>query len=163
MGGLSGCTFTLTLFLSIRLLQKKNKKKKNGYFIENLNIQRIEKLFSEIPEICIFLCENRFQIRTVVKEIHPFKIFLYGIYMGLIVNKDLVVDVYYASKYSINKFKYRHQFHNAFNFSSKLFLLQNYCKIPSATNFHLSRLMTKPTKWHVRPVKTQISLGIRPV
>ena len=23
--------------------------------------------------------------------------------------------------------------------------------------------MTKPTKWHVRPVKTQISLGIRPV
>ena len=25
----------------------------------------------------------------------------------------------------------------------------------------LSRLMTKPTKWHVRPSKTQISLGIR--
>ena len=23
--------------------------------------------------------------------------------------------------------------------------------------------MTKPTKWHVRPAKTQISLGIRPV
>ena len=28
---------------------------------------------------------------------------------------------------------------------------------------HLSRLMTKPTKWHVRPAQTQISLGIRPV
>ena len=28
---------------------------------------------------------------------------------------------------------------------------------------HLSCLMTKPTKWHVRPAKTQISLGIRPV
>ena len=28
---------------------------------------------------------------------------------------------------------------------------------------HLSRLMTKPTKWYVRPAKTQISLGIRPV
>ena len=28
---------------------------------------------------------------------------------------------------------------------------------------HLSRRMTKPTKWHVRPAKTQISLGIRPV
>ena len=28
---------------------------------------------------------------------------------------------------------------------------------------HLSRLMAKPTKWHVRPAKTQISLGIRPV
>ena len=27
----------------------------------------------------------------------------------------------------------------------------------------LSRLMTKPTKGHVRPAKTQISLGIRPV
>ena len=29
---------------------------------------------------------------------------------------------------------------------------------------HMSdRLMTKPTKWYVRPVNTQISLGIRPV
>ena len=28
---------------------------------------------------------------------------------------------------------------------------------------NLSRLMTKPTKWHVHPAKTQISLGIRPV
>ena len=28
---------------------------------------------------------------------------------------------------------------------------------------HLSRLMTKPTKWSVRPAKSQISLGIRPV
>ena len=27
----------------------------------------------------------------------------------------------------------------------------------------MSRLMTKPTKWHVRPAKTPISLGIRPV
>ena len=26
-----------------------------------------------------------------------------------------------------------------------------------------SRIVTKPTKWHVRPAKTQISLGIRPV
>ena len=29
--------------------------------------------------------------------------------------------------------------------------------------YNLSRLMTKPTKWHVRPAKTQISLGICPV
>ena len=28
---------------------------------------------------------------------------------------------------------------------------------------YLSRDMTKPTKWHVCPAKTQISLGIRPV
>ena len=27
----------------------------------------------------------------------------------------------------------------------------------------MSRLVTKPTKWHVRPAKTQISLGIHPV
>ena len=27
----------------------------------------------------------------------------------------------------------------------------------------MSRLVTKPTKWHVRSAKTQISLGIRPV
>ena len=27
----------------------------------------------------------------------------------------------------------------------------------------MSRLMTKPTKWHVHPAKTQIGLGIRPV
>ena len=27
----------------------------------------------------------------------------------------------------------------------------------------MSHHMTKPTKWHVRPAKTQISLGIRPV
>ena len=31
------------------------------------------------------------------------------------------------------------------------------------TYLYLSRLMTKPTKWHVRPAKTRISLGIRPV
>ena len=34
--------------------------------------------------------------------------------------------------------------------------------IVSKTSIHLS-LMTKPTKWFVRPAKTQISLGIRPV
>ena len=27
----------------------------------------------------------------------------------------------------------------------------------------LNRLVTKPTKWHMRPAKTQISLGMRPV
>ena len=38
-------------------------------------------------------------------------------------------------------------------------------KLLSQTVHHcyMSRLMTKPTKWHVRPAKTQISLGIRPV
>ena len=32
-----------------------------------------------------------------------------------------------------------------------------------ALSSKISCLMTKPTKWHVRPAKTQISLGIRPV
>ena len=27
----------------------------------------------------------------------------------------------------------------------------------------MSRIVTKPTQWHVRPAKTQVSLGIRPV
>ena len=41
-------------------------------------------------------------------------------------------------------------------------------KIPSLLvhnlkNLYMSRLMTKPTKWHVCPTKTQISLGIHPV
>ena len=31
------------------------------------------------------------------------------------------------------------------------------------TSLQLSRLMTKPTKWPVRPAKTQISQGVRPV
>ena len=31
------------------------------------------------------------------------------------------------------------------------------------SRLYMSRLMTKQTKWHVRPAKTQISLGIRPV
>ena len=34
------------------------------------------------------------------------------------------------------------------------------CFMPKAC---LNRLMTKPTKWSVRPAKTQISLGIHPV
>ena len=33
----------------------------------------------------------------------------------------------------------------------------------TASHLNLSRLMTKPTKWSVRPAKPQISLGIRPV
>ena len=27
----------------------------------------------------------------------------------------------------------------------------------------MSRLLTKPAKWHLRPAKTQLSLGIRPI
>ena len=31
-----------------------------------------------------------------------------------------------------------------------------------AGSYYFSPRITKPTKWHVRPAKTQISLGIRP-
>ena len=34
---------------------------------------------------------------------------------------------------------------------------------PTGCSFQMSRLMTKPTKWYLRPAKTQISLGIHPV
>ena len=35
--------------------------------------------------------------------------------------------------------------------------------LPVHFRYYFSRLMTKRTKWPVRPAKTQISLGIRPV
>ena len=35
--------------------------------------------------------------------------------------------------------------------------------LPADFSNDLSSLTTKPTKWHVHPAKTQISLGIRPV
>ena len=42
-----------------------------------------------------------------------------------------------------------------------------FCKFCCATSSmvfqEISRLMTKPTKWRVRPAQTQISLGMRPV
>ena len=49
--------------------------------------------------------------------------------------------------------------------------LKNLINIRSRTTFfseisyvhNMSRLVTKPAKWHVCPAKTQISLGIRPV
>ena len=45
------------------------------------------------------------------------------------------------------------------------FLFQNF-KTLILAKYHarnMSCFMTKPTKWHVRPAKTQISLGIHPV
>ena len=57
------------------------------------------------------------------------------------------------------------------SFQPNVCLDQNKCLSVSALekrgmvdgHYYLSRLMTKPTKWHVRPAKTQISLGILPV
>ena len=37
------------------------------------------------------------------------------------------------------------------------------CIFKEYKNNKLNQRMTKPTKWHVRPAKTQISLGIHPV
>ena len=52
-------------------------------------------------------------------------------------------------------------FIHAYGFQSGLFL--NNFKFLDYIPPKMSRLVTKPTKWHVRPAKTQISLGIRPV
>ena len=46
--------------------------------------------------------------------------------------------------------------------SSHYFTITILCFQSNPTSY-LSRLMTKPTKLHVRPAKTRISLGIRPV
>ena len=53
--------------------------------------------------------------------------------------------------------------------SKLIWLKGNQCKLLgvffSITRLilHMSQCMTKPTKWHVRPAKTRISLGIHPV
>ena len=51
------------------------------------------------------------------------------------------------------------------DFSVSACMSQPRIKLLSQTvhHCHMSRLITKPTKWHVRPAKTPISLGIRPV
>ena len=57
--------------------------------------------------------------------------------------------------------------------TANIWTLDNMCEISDPLSYtiewlhvlkwNMSHLMTKPTKWHVRPAKTQISLGIRPV
>ena len=44
------------------------------------------------------------------------------------------------------------------NISSSLFEVN-----PTVTPLYMSQSKTKPTKWHVQPVKTLISMGILPV
>ena len=48
-------------------------------------------------------------------------------------------------------------------FCSFLFLERWLSWLKNVSCVYLSRLMTKLTKWHVHPAKTQISLGTRPV
>ena len=54
-----------------------------------------------------------------------------------------------------------HSAHSYGNYYCLIIALRKVDKDPQNTN--MSRRMTKPTKWPVRPAKTQISLGIRPV
>ena len=44
-----------------------------------------------------------------------------------------------------------------------MLLYVNLCRNMLRLKYNLSRLMTKPTKWYVRPAKTQTSLGICPI
>ena len=49
---------------------------------------------------------------------------------------------------------------------AQAYMSENLGSLPYRDNIHknhMSHDMTKPTKWHVRPAKTQISLGIHPV
>ena len=46
---------------------------------------------------------------------------------------------------------------------AQLFLVLVTTTVVISFQLNLSRLVTKPTKWHGHPAKTQISLGIRPV
>ena len=63
---------------------------------------------------------------------------------------------------------FSYQFSYIFHYSYGVLERKNYISAEISRwtiqqNSRMSRLMTKPTKWHVRPAKTQISLGIRPV
>ena len=49
------------------------------------------------------------------------------------------------------------------NTPQNMFWLENWRKLSFYYYQNLSRLMTKLTKWHMPPAKTQISLGIHPV
>ena len=40
---------------------------------------------------------------------------------------------------------------------------RSFCLYCAQAQIKVSCIMTKPTKWHVRPAKTQISLGVHPV
>ena len=44
-----------------------------------------------------------------------------------------------------------------------LLILMTFFQNDVSVKLNMSHSMTKPTKWHVRPAKTQISLGICPV
>ena len=47
--------------------------------------------------------------------------------------------------------------------SCKMIVSVHCCVVFESPAMHLSRLMSESIKWHMRPAKTQISLGIRPV
>ena len=51
----------------------------------------------------------------------------------------------------------------AFKIPRVYLIMQMSCLSESKQEKYMSRNTTKPTKWYVRPAKTQISLGIRQV
>ena len=61
-----------------------------------------------------------------------------------------------------NEFTEDEKYHNLMSWLILTSVLVD-SNVKSTYIVYLSRLMTKLTKWHVRPTKTQISLGIRPV
>ena len=66
------------------------------------------------------------------------------------VTKRKIIPIYINEKTNIGQWNFKNRF-------TTTALYSIYVRV------YMSRLMTKPTRWHVRPAKTQISLGIRPV
>ena len=117
LSGLSGYTFTFILVLRISLLQKHLYFWNPGYIWDRIEVfrnsrnscffclffvkftfftKKFENLFFRLK--CFSLIsnlytENQFQIRITVNEIHALKIFLYGICMGVILNKLWLVYI----------------------------------------------------------------------
>ena len=87
------------LFWLKKRRRKKKKKSQNprhvtvnttlffGLDKNTLFTQKIEILFFSLKCSSFsakLYAENRFQIQTIVNELHPFKILLYGVYLGVI-------------------------------------------------------------------------------
>ena len=113
VGGLTGCNCTFNLFLKFISLQK------YANFSEDLDLQRIAQSFWDIPKMYnilskmrfwqkihkLFSAENilnffRIYIRVLKidfkseHKIHAFKIFLYGVCMGMILSKHSGFMIY---------------------------------------------------------------------
>ena len=110
------------------------------------------------------LCEPTFSLlrRFVLNNIH----FIYMAMAFLIFTADDIPLVQSCRKLKISKtiktLSYEQNIAVYRKYSRIEFCLYRRFPLRSCKQY-LNRLMTKPAKWHMRPVKTKINLGIRPV